>query len=218
LVEKPVLKWSNTYEGSIYGSALVWTRAGRPEVVACMFKFYTGKVSFDAEFHSLAEGPLTAVKDGHIVWQPAEAGVSIKPVDDAPTPAKTATGRLVQMREIARSFSAEMTTVLEPKTKHGLRLLTQPLMRYGGGDSKEVLDGALFGFARATDPDVILVLEARGAESPRWEYAVARMHVGALSAAYRDRQVWSVEELKHPYLRKSGPYTLFQYVPEPKVD
>ncbi len=123
------------------------------------------------------------------------------------------------MREIARSFSSDMVTVNEPKTRHGLRLLPQPLLRYGGGaDSKELLDGGLFAFARETDPDVVLMLEARGADAPRFEYALARMHVGELAARHRDKQVWSVEELKHPYVRKTGPYTLFQYVTEPKVE
>lgn len=228
LVERPVLKWSNTFEASVYGSAFVWMHRGRPEAIACMFKFYTTKVSFDAEFHSLSESPLTAAKDGEVVWRPSEAGVSLKEVPGAPAPAKTATGRLVQMREIARSFSTDMMTVIEPKTKHDLRLLPQPLVRYGGGDSKELLDaglldaelldGGLFAFTRETDPDLVLMLEARGTDAPRWEYALARMHVGALTASHRGKQVWSVEELKHPYLRKTGPYTLFQNVTEPKVD
>jgi hypothetical protein len=218
LVEKPILKWSNSYEAAVFGSAFVWTHAGRPEVVACIFKFYTTKVSFDAEFHSLAEGPLIGIKEGEVLWQPSEAGTSLKPLEDAPAPAKTATARLVQMRDMARNFSGQLTTVIEPRTKHGLRLLPQPLMRYGGGQSKELVDGALFAFARATDPEVILMLEARGADTPRWEYAVARMHVGALSAAYRNKEIWSVEELKHPYVRKNGPYTLFQYLTEPKID
>src|SRR5262245_10816761 len=114
LVEKPVLKWSNTYEASVYGSAFVWTRSGRPEVIACMFKFYTTKVSFDAEFHSLSSQPLTGLKKGEVVWQPTEPGTSLKPLEGAPAPAKTATGRLTQMREIARNFSADMVTVIEP--------------------------------------------------------------------------------------------------------
>jgi hypothetical protein len=218
LLEQPVLKWSNTYEASVYGSAFVWTRAGRPEVIGCIFKFYTTKVSFDVELHSLATGPLTAVKDGVVVWQPSAAGTSLKPVADAPPPAKTAAGRLVQMRELARNFSADLTAVIEPKTKHHLRLLPQPLLRYSGDgrELKELRDGALFAFARETDPDVVLMLEARGEEAPRWEYALARMHVGALSAAYGGKEIWSVEEMKHPYGRKTGPYTLFQNVAEPK--
>src|SRR5262249_3127282 len=156
-------KWSNTYNLSVYGSVFVWTHAGRPEVMACIFKFYSPKLGFQAEFHSLAAEPLTAVKNDEVVWQPSRAGVAFAPLADAPAPAKTASGRLTQMREMARNFSADLTTVIAPKTKHHLRLLPQPLMRYGS-DSKGLLDGALFVFARETDPDVVLMLEARGAE------------------------------------------------------
>ncbi len=92
LVERPILKWSNTYEASVYGSAFVWTRRGRPEAIACIFKFYTTKVSFDAEFHSLSESPLTAMKDGEAVWQPSEAGVSLKEVPGAPAPPRRRPG------------------------------------------------------------------------------------------------------------------------------
>jgi hypothetical protein len=217
LSEQPVLKWSNTYDASVYGSAFVWTFKGRPEVIGCIFKFYTTKTDFDAEFHSLAAMPLKALKNGEVVWQPSQAGTVLKPLSGAPAPAKTAAARLTQMREMARNFSADMVTVIEPKTKHGLRSLPQPLLRYGG-TSGDVMDGALFAFARETDPDVILVLEARRAPAPRWEFALARMCVGALSARYRNEEVWSVPELEQPYFRKSEPYTLFQNLPEPKVD
>ena len=217
LVEQPVLKWSNTYEASVYGNVFVWTRSGRPQVIASIFKFFSPKVSFDGEFHSLAAGPIRATKQDENVWQPAEGGIELKPLADAAAPAKSRASRLTQMRELARSFSAEVTTVIEPKTKHRLRLLPQPLYRYGG-ESEDLLDGALFAFARETDPDVVLMIEARGDKPPRWEFALARMHVGALSARYHDKEIWSVGEHKHPYLRKSEPYTLFQDLREPKLD
>jgi hypothetical protein len=78
--------------------------------------------------------------------------------------------------------------------------------------------GALFAFMRETDPDVILVLEARGAKAARWEFAMVRMSVGALSVRHRNDEVWNVRELEHPYLRKNEEYTFFQKLPEPKTD
>jgi hypothetical protein len=214
LVEQPALKWSNIYEATVFGSIYVWTRGGRPEAIISSYKFFTSKDEFSAELHSLAEAPLTAVKHGHIVWRPQAAGIEFKPIADAAAPAKTNSARLSQMRQIARDFAGELTTV--SKTKHNLRLLSQPLLRYQGDESNNVIDGALFAFARATDPDVILVVEARGdGDVSRWEYALARMNVGALRVSYRDRDVWSVEELSHPYARPQGPYTLFQNLPTP---
>jgi hypothetical protein len=214
LVEQPALKWSNTYEATVFGSVHVWTRDGCPSAIACMYKFYTSKTEFDGEFHSLASDPLTALKHGQVVWSPIEPGIRYSPVPEAKAPVSSAAGRLSQMRAIARDFSTELTTIA--KTRHNLRLLPQPLFRYA--DSGNVADGAVFAFARATDPDVILLLEARtDGENPRWEYALARMHVGALKASYRDVEVWSVDELAHPYARPHGPYTTFQNLPEPEA-
>ncbi len=219
LIEQPVLKWSNTYEASVYGSSYVWTHDGRPAALACIYKFFTNDVKFDAEFHSLATTPLVAVKEKQTVWQPQEAGVEFKSLAAAAAPAKSAGGRLTQMRDLAREFSAELTTVID-KTKHRLRLLPQPLLRYRS-DSQGVLDGALFAFARETDPDVLLLLEATAAAEGNpssWQYALARMNVGALSVKHDDKEIWSVAEMTHPYARKTERYSLFQKIPEPDVD
>jgi hypothetical protein len=214
LAEQPVLKWSNTDDATIHGSVLVWMHAGRPEAVASIFKFFTVKDEFSAELHSLAEQALVASKEGEIIWQPAEAGVSFSPLPKVAAPAKSAPARLAQMRGIARDFSGTMTTFNQ--TTHSLRLLTQPLVRYAGV-KQELLDGAMFAFARTTDPDVLLLLEARAAtgENARWHYALARMHCGALAMSYQEREVWSADQMSHPYTRPQGAYTLFQDLPEP---
>jgi hypothetical protein len=192
----------------------VWTHEGRPEAIGSFFKFFTAKDEFSAELHSLAEGPLVAAKGKDIVWQPHEAGVTFTALKVA-VPAKSAPARLVQMRGIARDFSGTMTTFQQ--TTHPLRLLPQPVWRYAES-GRNPLDGAIFVFARATDPDVLLVLEARSAAGEaNWHYALARMHCGALDMRYRDRQVWSAEQLAHPFNRPKGPYTLLQGLPEPKI-
>jgi hypothetical protein len=218
LTETPVLKWSNSINVSVHGAVFVWMRGDRPEAIASIFKFYSPRVNFSAEFQSLSEQPLVALKNSEVVWQPAEAGVAFKTLADAPVPAKTAPLRLVQMREIARNFSMNLTTVIG-KSKHDLRLMSQPLLRYGG-KSPGPADGALFAFARGTDPDVILLLEARSSEgrASRWEYALARMHVGALAARYKEKEVWAVEEMAQPYDRKEGVFSQLQNLPEPKID
>jgi hypothetical protein len=217
LSERPALKWSNNYEATVHGSVLVWTHDGRPQVIACIYNFFTTKDEFSAEFHSLADGPLTALKRGQVVWQPAEAGIEFKPLAEIAAPAKTAPARLVQLRNIARDFSADVT--IWSGTNHQLRLMTQPLLRYGNG-SGELLDGAIFAYARATDPDVLLVLEVKAAagKEPRWEYALARMHSGKLKVRYRDDEVWSAAALAPPYYQRTGPYTTFQNIPEPQVE
>jgi hypothetical protein len=99
------------------------------------------------------------------------------------------------------------------KVKEDLRLLTTPVYRYASG-KQGVADGAMFAFARGTDPEAFLLLEARkGKDGPEWQYAFARF-VGhaSLRATREDREVWQVDALstkvntdpKQPYfgLRK----------------
>jgi hypothetical protein len=216
LADKTALRWSNSEDATIHGSVLVWMHAGRPEAIASIFKFFTSKDEFSAELHSLSEGPLVATKAGRAIWQPDAAGVTFAPLTAVAAPAKTAGGRLVQMRGIARDFSGTMTTFDE--TTHPLRLLTQPLLRYAG-EKEHPLDGAIFAFARATDPDVLVLLEARAkaGEEPKWHYALARMHCGALAMSYQGREVWTKDQMAHPFARPTGEYTLLQDLPEPNI-
>ena len=216
LEEQPALKWSNTDDATIHGSVLVWIYEGRPQAIASIFKYFTVKDEFSVELHSLSEVPLVATKGGQVVWQPADAGVTFAALAGVAAPARSAAGRLVQMRDIARDFSGKMTTF--EQTSHPLRLLAQPLVRYAG-DGRRPLDGAIFAFVRATAPDVLLLLEARatGDSEAKWHYALARMHCGALTMEYQHREVWSVEQMVHPFARQQGVYTLLQGLPEPKI-
>ena len=77
-----------------------------------------------------------------------------------------------------------------------LRLLTQPIIRYEptSGSTK---DGTIFAFTHdvlGTDPDALLVIEARQFEHDlRWEYAFARSHFTELTGYHREVEVWKVE-------------------------
>jgi hypothetical protein len=94
--------------------------------------------------------------------------------------------------------------------------LTQPLRRYAS--EKDRVDGAIFAFARSTDPDVLVLLETRAdGDALKWHYAVARMHCGAVTLSYQDREVWRMDQMEHPFARPKGPYTLLQGIPEPKL-
>ena len=86
------------------------------------------------------------------------------------------------MRELTRDFSASIGRKVY---RHELRLLTQPLYRYEHKEG-QVLDGALFAFAEGTDPELLLLVEARQRKDQpaEWQYAPARMNmVGATAWA-----------------------------------
>jgi hypothetical protein len=65
-----------------------------------------------------------------------------------------------------------ITSALTPVDTPSWRRSDQPLYRYESTDP-EVIDGALFGFVHVTDPEIILVIEARkGSAGP--ELAIHR--------------------------------------------
>src|SRR5438034_7474639 len=60
LQREPVLQWSNPIAGDVHGNVFLWTRDGRPLVVASLHKWLSPKTDMAHEFHSLAEEPLNA--------------------------------------------------------------------------------------------------------------------------------------------------------------
>jgi len=214
LHDESVLRWNNSVDQSVFGNIFVWTRAGRPEVIASIYQFYSPKTDFCAEFQSLSLDPLVVTKDGKEVWTPKEPGISLREFAGAPEPSSGKPLRLVEMRNLAGQFTVQLTDY--SRETYRLRLLPRPLLRYGSADS-DVLDGALFAYTYTTDPELLVVVEARKADKGyRWKYGLARMNIGELKVTQGDREVWRAERLEYPYLYKEGVYTLFMGLPLPK--
>jgi len=174
----PVLKWTNPVTGSIRGRVFVWTVTGRPEVIASIYEF-GDRPGISVEAHSLSTGFITVTRDDGATWAPQSPGVTLQNLDRAPVPAQTPPQRLIQMRSTARRFTVERTDA--DGTRRSLRLMRQPLYRYAVSDN-ELVDGTVFCFVQGTNPDVILLLEARGQGDERvWQYGLARMHHYGLS-------------------------------------
>ena len=63
------------------------------------------------------------------------------------------------------------------------------------GTDGELLDGGLFLFVRANDPQLLVVLEAAQHEStPQWQYALARLSSNETSIRYNDRVIDTIEK------------------------
>jgi hypothetical protein len=98
------------------------------------------------------------------------------------------------MRNLAREFRVEIDE--QAGVTAQLRLLTQPLLRYEptSGIAK---DGAIFAFNAGTDPDALLLLEAREVDNRlRWEFAFGRLHFVEIRAFRGDKAVWKVDRDK----------------------
>lgn len=187
-VDEPLLRWTNPIRKTPGGAVYLWTSEGRPAVAMCVYTY--SEQGLDWEIQSLLPSRVTGVREGRDVWTPKTPGVTFAPVPDAPAPAATEKLRLIQMRGLSRLFGA--TIGAEGKNQRKVRRLTQPLHRYGDPDG-EVVDGAMFGFVMGTDPEVLLLLEARrNGDELRWEYALGRMTGSVCTATLSGKEVWSV--------------------------
>jgi hypothetical protein len=204
LKEEPVLRWTNPVQSDGAGEVYVWTDRGRPEVVVSIYRFVGagGKPGLHHEFHSLAQASLTASGPSGRKWLCEQAGLEFQPVPDADEPAGSQAARRRQMRDIAEQFQADKTD--RQQDQRTLRLLTQPLYRYELSRD-DLLDGALLALVEGTDPEVLLLIEARKTgERFGWQYALARLNSVRLQAKYKDRE----------YTRRDRPYSVFN-IPQP---
>jgi hypothetical protein len=189
-VPEPVYRWTNASRanGQI-GAMFVWMFEGRPVALGGVFSNPEGgRRVIMHEFHAL--GPLqiaAQLNDSNHQWLPA-AGVPLYPLPDAPAPAATAKQRAIQMRELAREFTAH--TVDDIGVRWQLRLLSRPLFRY----EKPEFDGALFAFVSdaGTDPEIVLVLEAvKTGEKLTWRYRSVRFSISSLYVERKGKNVWT---------------------------
>jgi hypothetical protein len=217
LRREPVYVWNNLVrENGQDGAVYVWTYRGRAEVIGSFFSFpqyglagQNGNRDLCHEFHSLSLSVLEVSRSPQSSrWTPRAPGVQVKPVVGAPTPARSAPQRLTQMRALARDFSARTRDI--EKREWELRLLPQPLYRYESTDP-DIADGAVFAFVTSagTDPEVILVLEARklaAAGDPAWHHAVARFTDLDLWVRYKGTEVFTAAFIPLNGIDQDGQY------------
>ncbi len=207
LREEPVLKWTNPERKADDGAVFLWLDRGRPEVAASFYRYKSDGLPFeDHEFVSLSPGPLSARRDGEVVWALLEGNVRPEPIPGAPRPASTPAERLRQIKALSREFRASYNN---PPDLSEIRLLTQPIYRFETeGKRADILDGALFAYVQTTDPEVLLAIEARaeaGGGPMAWHYSAARMSMVNLRVRHKDREVWSAV-WDNDYRGPSKPY------------
>ena len=219
LYPTPILRFTNPVVGDFYSNVFVWTRKGRPEVVASITNWYAPTRRFGGEFQSLSSGLLTAVGLGKTVWEPENPGVNLKLVVGANRPSKRPATRLRQMLALTREFKvAAKTTADRSDVPKQLRLLPRAIFRYKSTDP-QVLDGAIFAFVRGTDPELLLLIEARRTDAGVvWHFAPARMNSIEFRLLHKSREVWNVPQIAPPWINvqdRSKPYVIFPHLELP---
>ncbi len=114
---EPLLVWSNPVSGTRSGILVMFSRNGRPDVIA-QFS-YPGSTMMH-EFHACEAG-VTLSRDGMTLWNPESATTRWSPLEDFEPPAATPALRLVQMRRIASKFTVKDDFGWTTKELHTLR-------------------------------------------------------------------------------------------------
>lgn len=197
LQDAPLMRFAS--EGKVFGSVYVWhDAADRLAMIGTIGSLPIQTLDMEfIELHLLKPKAIDAVQIAGLppkTWNPEVESLQLKPVPDAPAVAATERGRLLQMRTIARHFTA---TMIHRERDNQLRLLPQPLYRYA--DPTPERDGAVFAFVwdTGTDPEVLLRFETLEAEGkPKWHYQPVRFSWRALTLNHDNNSVWTVEEFR----------------------
>lgn len=189
LNETPLFSWATPEREAIGGELYLWTLAGRPLATIGIWTYDDIKDSH--ELQSLATEGLTGARDGTVVWATRVGGLKFRKLDTPTAPDSSSVRRKTQMRTLlAQRFTAELTA-RDTSSISQLRLLPQPLYRYDPLPAG-VLDGAIYSFAYGTDPEVLVLLEARQEPdgSNAWYYAFAPATSSSVRGFIDAKEVW----------------------------
>jgi hypothetical protein len=211
---KPLLRYSDPTRGAVEAAgnflldASVWRLGteGRPTALVTIEIYQASGAPrlLSYEFLSLSEAKFALKHKSEKIrrWEPTESGLTLKELPDAPKPAATAAERLVQMRRLARRFTAKEHF---RRAEIECRLLPQPIDRYQSAEDK-IVDGAIFVYANSTNPELGVVLETDG---DHWLYGTLRLTSAESSVALDGREVAAYEALSDRVRSKS--YTNTSY-------
>lgn len=195
-VQEPLMRF--TVSDRIFGSVFLWLDSDhRPAVIGTIGSLLiNGKDEGFSELHLLASSEIEPVLiEGKQPkrWAPIPLPETEPIVGAAPVSAAVPS-RLSQMRMLARTYSVQMT---DPQNRPAeLRLLPQPLYRYG--DPTVNRDGAIFAFVwtEGTDPELLLRIESRLVDAkPTWCMQPLRFTWRKLKLLKDGQELWEGKEL-----------------------
>jgi hypothetical protein len=188
LVVDPRHSWTDPTRDFHGGALWVWRASGRPVAVIGVELY----ASWSLEFVLVCPGRVKAENDS-VRWTPRKGGIEFHEIPDAPAPAAGEAGRLRQMRDLVKRFSARENWIQGGNNAHyALRLLPHPIDRYSD-PAAGVVDGSLFVFANGTNPESLLLIEARrhGDGAPEWSFAAVAFSHAEVSLQLGSRDVWT---------------------------
>lgn len=183
---------------------------GRPEVFVTVEKY---PEFLSLEFASSSEGIVAASVLGDWSWSPSEPGAPLRPIPNAPRPAKDEDGRLAQMKELATRFDIRETTHFEATFIVPLR--RDPIYRYSDPDSG-IVDGGMFFYVHGKNPEAMLLIECNksGDDATQWRFGMVPMTSLRLSATLDKAEVWTRDFAGKPWQQKLYTFGRADQVPK----
>lgn len=212
--EEPLLRWTDPTREFSDGGMWVWRARGRPVALVGIERY----ALWGLEFVSLSPGLVRGkYEPARVSWRPQKAGAEFHVIASAPAPGKSEAVRFRQMRELATRFTAH--EVWNGQRHYALRLLPRPIDRYSSPASG-TLDGGLFIFGNGTNPEILLMIEARrhGDDPAKWSFAAMPFSHAEVTLNLDAKEAWtSPSKDSGPATNPSDPYydTL---VPPPPLD
>lgn len=194
IVPNPVFRYSDEERFIPDATLWVWTRDGRPDAFQKVEgNNHGGGQMWTICFASLSEGLVKVAWPGGRVFQTQKPGVKFAPFPKGELPAEKARSRTLQIKALKDRFTGRLNVNADGKLGAETRSMAKPLFEYADADSN-LPRGAIFGMSSTgTNPDLLLLIEARSADEgkPRWEYALARMTSASIRVRLDDVEVWS---------------------------
>jgi hypothetical protein len=208
MARDPLYRWNDPTREFSDGTLWFWRSSGRPIGVVAVELYPQNKAFgtiWNLEFTSLSPGPIEVEggehfdrvyndlyrprPDGRLRWAPTKGGTEFREIAGAPPPGGTDADRLRQMRDVVKRFSAQ--EVFQSQ-EYSLRLISHPIDRYSD-QASGLLDGAIFLYANGTNPELLLMLEARNRrDGPAvWTYAGAPLARAVVTLRLDRQDVWS---------------------------
>jgi hypothetical protein len=203
LVEEPIFRYSDPQRQILDGTMWVWTIDDLPvmtmKLECCSLP--------EPERRWLFNVGSTSTKLIEVKWpfehkfESKKPGMKFQPLEAGPKLAESRSGKLLQLKQLSRKFSATMLGTTGPDDKSEMRMLPTPLFRYSS-KSGQIADGAMFGLsATGTNPDAIVAIQWRDkGTTGHWEFACMGTTNGGLQIRLDDTEVWS-----QPILVGQGP-------------
>lgn len=199
----PLLRFSDPTRQGFDGTLWLWTSRSRPVALLSLTRYPD---FWNYEHISLTERPLEFT--GRENWKWSSQGKPRKWIKVDDPVAKDSKRRLIQMRHVSRQFQA--IEHFEDQ-QHNLRLLPRPVYLYSDPDAT-VLDGGLFIFSHATNPEIAMTVESRRADSGETAWFVAFTRTGAaeLTVHRGGDEIWKAPKVlqwnpREPYYSHQVP-------------